>query len=197
MKIYFTSFLLLLILFFSTELNAQEKQYVIEMKEAGVRGRNLTAIAVDYKKIKAKLDSVQTLSGKSKFQEDLMEMVHYLSIDVNKLEGYTQKGKTSMAIGNGNLAWYYLFDREFKKAENVALKALELDESQKWIYTNLGHAYLLQGNYKAAKSTYKKIKKLSNADGKPYSEVILNDLELLEKQGIEIPKALKIRKYLR
>ena len=48
----------------------------------------------------------------------------------------------------GNLSWQYLFSRQYTEAEQAAKKALELDDSQHWVETNLGHSFLLRGDLK-------------------------------------------------
>lgn len=83
--------------------------------------------------------------------------------------------------------------KEFAKAEQCASEALEIDISQKWIFTNLAAALLLQGKYADAEELYVFLKPELKSS-------LLDDLAAYEQAGV-IPKERKadverIRKML-
>lgn len=190
----------LLITFFSifiiTPILSQDSLYIIDAEYGKLR--NLTLLSQDYQNARKKRDGLKTLKGKSIYQKEIVRLTHYFAIDLMvKEETYTKEGKLILGKEYGNLAWYYLFEEEFAKATEAAIKGLELAPSQTWIKTNLGHSYLLSGNYKKAKKVYEEFKELKQEDGRIFKEIILEDLKILEEEGIEIPKKEKIRKYLK
>ena len=83
----------------------------------------------------------------------------------------------------GTLSFYKLFAGRFNEAEEDALKGLELDPAQDWIKTNLGHSYLLRGQYGMAVSAYQELKGKTDGD-RPYKEILIEDFELLSTNGI-------------
>ena len=89
----------------------------------------------------------------------------------------------------GKLSYYYLFSKKNKKAIYFAKKALILDKTQIWIYKNLAHSYLLNGNIKKAKKIYFKYRaqrmeaELLKKD-KLWKEVVLDDFYQFKKNNI-------------
>ncbi len=108
-------------------------------------------------------------------------------IEQYKKERQTDNIKTIISIAYGNLSWYYLFEREFSEAGKSALIALEYDNTQEWVYTNLAHVLLFKDKYEEAKKIYMKMKEkpytYSDNYGN-YGEVFLSDLKELQKVGI-------------
>jgi tetratricopeptide (TPR) repeat protein len=191
---------ILLIIFLSifiiTPIISQDSLYITDVGYGKLR--NLTLLSKEYQSAQKKRDGLETSKGKSIYQKEIVRLTHYFAIDLMvKEETYTKEGKLILGKEYGNLAWYYLFEEEYEKAAEAAIKGLELAPSQTWIKTNLGHSYLLLGNYKKAKKVYKEFKELKQEDGKKFKEIILEDLIILEEEGIEIPKKKKIRKYLK
>jgi tetratricopeptide (TPR) repeat protein len=100
----------------------------------------------------------------------------------------------SKAAGDfGNLSWQYLFNGQYAQAEQAAKKALELDDSQHWVKTNLGHSYLLRGNLKKAKQVYREY---MDDDGPKAKSMLLKDLDALEAGGVKHGDIGKVRKWL-
>lgn len=93
----------------------------------------------------------------------------------------------------GNLSWQYLFNRQYAEAQHAAQKALELDDSQHWVMTNLGHAYLLRGDLKKAKKVYREY---MDKDGPKAKSMLLKDLDDLEAGGVVHKGISKARKWL-
>jgi tetratricopeptide (TPR) repeat protein len=104
----------------------------------------------------------------------------------------------------GSLSWYYLFAREFQKAEESALNGINLahkhqmDSTALWINTNLAHALLFQGKYDEAKAIYLKYKDQPYPlePEKTFGELFLKDLDELEKAGITHSDMTKIKALL-
>lgn len=105
----------------------------------------------------------------------------------------------------GNLSFYYLFTKQFKKAEQFSKRGLELYPDNEWIISNLAPALLYQGKYEEAEKIYYKYKdrmiKLYS-DIYPfeyhfykrtYDEYFFEDLKDLEKEGITHPDVKKAR----
>lgn len=93
----------------------------------------------------------------------------------------------------GNLSWQYLFNKQYAEAETAALKALELDASQHWAKTNLGHSFLLRGDLKKAKKVYREY---MEEDGAKAKSMLLKDLDDLEANGVAHTGIPKARKWL-
>ena len=92
--------------------------------------------------------------------------------------------KKLLAITYGNLSWYYLFSHQFEKAEIHAMKGLELESSEIWIYTNLAHSYLLQGKYDEAENIFNTYKDLLLNTEETFGQIALKDLINLKSEGI-------------
>lgn len=93
----------------------------------------------------------------------------------------------------GNLSWQYLFSRQYAEAEQAAQKALDLDDSQHWVETNLGHSFLLRGDLKKAKQVYREY---MDQDGPKAKSMLLQDLDALEAGGVRHGDIGKARKWL-
>ncbi|GJM31249.1 MAG: hypothetical protein DHS20C18_02500 [Saprospiraceae bacterium] len=102
---------------------------------------------------------------------------------------------TRTANAYGNMAWYYLFNRQFAEATQAAQRGLGLDETQEWINTNLALGLLYQGKMEDATALYSRLKDLpyNNAT---YKSTFLEDLVALEKEGITCAGVEEIRRLL-
>ena len=84
------------------------------------------------------------------------------------------------------LARLCLFARQYPEAETAAEKVLSLDPSQNWVRTNLGHSWLLRGEWKKARQVYKQY--IANEqDPAQAKTTLLKDLDDLQAAGA-IPK---------
>jgi tetratricopeptide (TPR) repeat protein len=83
-----------------------------------------------------------------------------------------------------SLSWWSLFAKDYALSEKAARRCLELDETQVYVLTNLGHSQILRGQYNAGMATYEKLKGKKGGEGKDYKQVLLNDLKALEAEGI-------------
>jgi len=94
--------------------------------------------------------------------------------------------KNGLSYIYGNLSWYYLIERDYRKALDYAQKALTLDPSQKWIETNLAHALLLLGKKEKAKMIY--LKHIGETvDNESWEDIILEDISTLKENNITSP----------
>jgi len=105
-----------------------------------------------------------------------------------------------LANSYGSLSWNYLLMKDYAQSEQSARQALKLDNTQTWVKTNLAHALLFQNRFSEAEKIYKELSKTPR-DNEPYTQVLLEDLDKLEKAGV-IPEKQKsnvekIRKMLR
>lgn len=106
------------------------------------------------------------------------------------------EGNTLLSKNYGTLAWYALVNKKYTRAENYSKMGIMLDSNNVWINTNLVLAFLLQNEFKKAKKIY------LNLMDKPYgnssfSEAFLEDIENLEKEGIEHKDFSRIRQLLK
>ena len=93
----------------------------------------------------------------------------------------------------GSLSNFAIFVNEFQLAEQYAIKALTIDPSQQWIFSNLAAAQLFQGKYAEAEEIYYNLKN-------ELKDSFLQDFIEFEAAGV-IPKERKadverIRKML-
>jgi len=111
---------------------------------------------------------------------------------------YPQSKKLSVRVAEsyGFLAWVSLFAQQFPEAEAAATKGLQLDSKQDWIYTNLALGYLYQGKMKEARKLYKQLKDKPYQKG-TFKDVFLEDLDLLEAEGITCEGVKDIRALLK
>jgi tetratricopeptide (TPR) repeat protein len=181
--------------------NAQFKQYldivrkilvsldappsIFDLDTSGVATKQMT----DYKKAVAEAESdIEKLAPQSKL----------VTAYENLLKTYKGNKQDSTDLSNayGSLAWYQMFNRQFSVAEQSAQYGLALDASQEWINANLAVALLYQGKWKVAKRIYLSLK--DKPYGKvTYKEMLLSDLDELEKEGILHADMAKIRVLLK
>jgi tetratricopeptide (TPR) repeat protein len=106
--------------------------------------------------------------------------------DINRLlNKYKEKMIYKIAFPSncGNLAYYYLFIKEYALSEQYARQALALDSSQIWIKTNLAHALLFQNRIAEAEAIYRELSKMLYQNNETYTPTILEDFDALEKAG--------------
>jgi len=107
---------------------------------------------------------------------------------------------SALANNYGTLSWNYLFIKEYKQAEQSALKALKLDNTQTWVKTNLAHALLFQNKFSKAEKIYKELSQTTIKGNETYTKAILKDFDELEKAGVISEKSKvnveKIKKML-
>lgn len=85
----------------------------------------------------------------------------------------------------GNHAWFSLFAYEYEESLETALDGLALDATQLWIWTNVAHALLLQGNVDEARFTYKAYLGEPIGDDKAaWGVIIAQDFAMMKAAGL-------------
>ncbi|MCB0628824.1 MAG: tetratricopeptide repeat protein [Saprospiraceae bacterium] len=96
-----------------------------------------------------------------------------------------------------HLAHYLLFSEDFRGAESIARRALEVNPTAEWVFLNLAHALLLQGRYAEAEVIYLERKDQAYKGAKNWGQAAIEDLNALESAGITHADVEKIRRVLR
>lgn len=133
----------------------------------------LVVQAQDEQSASAKADTLQQVT-------DLKQTIALLRSNQNIL------GKSN-ALGNlyGSLSWNYLLSKDYKPAEQMALKALQTDSTQAWVRISLAHALMFQGKTAAAIKLYDElINTPSGYQKETYATILSDDFELLKNKGI-------------
>ena len=87
--------------------------------------------------------------------------------------------------------------KKFEEAEKISKRGLEIDSTQVFIKTNLGHALLLQGKYDEALKVYQDYANDEKQDDyKTNIEILIQDFDDLEKAGITHKDIEKVKKAL-
>jgi tetratricopeptide (TPR) repeat protein len=107
-----------------------------------------------------------------------------LAESCDKLKGLNEKLLPLAVSQYGSLSWWALFAKDYALAEKAALRCLELDNTQEYVLTNLGHSQILRGQYDKGIATYQKLKGKKDNEGKDYKSVLIQDLNDLEVAGI-------------
>ncbi|MBC7777311.1 MAG: tetratricopeptide repeat protein [Phycisphaerae bacterium] len=96
----------------------------------------------------------------------------------------------------GDISSFYLLVSKCPEAAAAAEKALALDSTQNWVRSNLGHSYLLRGNWDKAKSVYEEYLK-NETDPAEAKKTLAKDWDELEAAGITCPEMAKARAWLK
>lgn len=119
---------------------------------------------------------------------EVMENVRaYRSAAMKKSPHFTEPFNmdSALAVYQGNSSWYKLFVSDFSGAISSAKVGLQLAPNELWIYSNLGHAYMLIGDIRQARSTYQILKgKTDQYNQKHFRDILIADLIQLEKAGV-------------
>lgn len=93
---------------------------------------------------------------------------------------------TELANALNNRAWYGFFLQEFTAIESDVREAITLGTDNKYLYTNLPPALLLQGKYEEALALYQAWmdKPFGEQELPDYRAAFLDDLNIFEKAGI-------------
>lgn len=95
-----------------------------------------------------------------------------------------------------NLSWICLFLQKYPEAQAAAEQTLQVDPNQNWVRSNLGHAYLLRGEWKMAKQVYEQYI-AGEQDPAEAKTILAKDWDELEAAGITCPEMQKAREWLR
>ncbi|MHA4846054.1 tetratricopeptide repeat protein [Flavitalea antarctica] len=134
----------------------------------------------------------------------LILLKHLVQRKSELIKGGKFNNVVSLGHDYNDLAWYLLLSRKYAEAEQAALKALEpgvkkpadYDREIEYAKANLALALLLQNKYDEAKKIYGSLKDKSDADGRTFVSIFLDDMAELKKNGISHPDYDKIKAYL-
>jgi hypothetical protein len=90
-----------------------------------------------------------------------------------------------LSIDFGNLAFYSLFVKKFDNALDYAIKGLQLDSTNDYIYTNLALGYLFTNQFDKAEEVYNRFKDKIRFDNQTlFKDSFKQDFRDLETNGI-------------
>ena len=100
--------------------------------------------------------------------------------------------KTNIIIVNGKanaldfntLGYSYLMTKQYSKAIKLLKDGEKLDDSELLIQMNLAHAYLLNKDFKTAKTIYKKYQFQNVTDSLSWSQKVKQDFDTFKKAGL-------------
>lgn len=101
--------------------------------------------------------------------------------------------KTNIIIVNGKanaldfntLGYSYLMTKQYSKAIKSLKNSEKLDESELLIQINLAHAYLLNKDFKLAKTIYKKYQLQNVTESLSWSQKVKQDFDTFKKAGLQ------------
>ena len=120
----------------------------------------------------------------------LEQIIHELEIKYKENPRH-QKLNNLLSVTYGNVAWYYVFRKQFLRVIESAQRGLALDSTQTWIYSNLALGYLLQERWPEAKEIYRKYKNFGSL-----MEMFLSDIHTLREAGLIFPKMREAEEFL-
>ncbi len=145
------------------------------------------------------LRNIAQVKDSTEAKKDFVHVVragHLLAETCDSLQHLGEQIKTLAMQQYGSLSWWALFYRDYPLAERAALRCLALDPEQLYVYTNLGHAYLLRGDLQNAKAAYLHLKGKKEGGGKDYKIVLAEDFQALEAESITHRDMAEVRKWL-
>jgi tetratricopeptide (TPR) repeat protein len=138
-----------------------------------------TSVEADISYILREAIKDTTNTGKRDHYAQIVRLDKHLGIDRGGQEDHL---RISQHINS--LAYYQLLCGDYKECETNILVGIDLHPENKYLYTNLAPALLLQGKYKSAKRAYKKYAKkpFDDSVGFPlFADAFLDDFDILEK----------------
>ena len=102
---------------------------------------------------------------------------------ISKLQSIVVYGKATILDYNA-LGYAYIITKQYGKAIKFLKQGETLDNSELLLQLNLAHAYLLNKDFKSAKSIYKKYQSQNVTDGLGWTQKVKLDFETFEKAGL-------------
>ena len=102
---------------------------------------------------------------------------------ISKLQSIVVDGKATVLDYNA-LGYAYIITKQYGKAIKFLKQGEILDNSELLLQLNLAHAYLLNKDFKSAKSIYKKYQSQNVTDGLGWTQKVKLDFETFEKAGL-------------
>lgn len=103
---------------------------------------------------------------------------------IAKMNSIINNGKAKVTDYN-TLGYYYLITKQYSKALKVLQEGEKLDVTELLIQLNLAHAYLLNGNYKSAKTIHKTYFNQNVTDSLGWTQKTKLDFDAFQKAGIQ------------
>ena len=137
-----------------------------------------------------------------KAETDTINLYQLYTALCDTLRIYSQKDsdyQTDFVQALNSRAWYGFFLKKFKAVESDIREGMALDTNNKYLFTNLPPALLLQGKYDEALVEYQKYKDVSYGDQNlaTYKDAFLDDLNAFEATGIIPPERMEGVKKIR
>jgi len=105
--------------------------------------------------------------------------------------------KIQMGRHYNSLAWYSIVTQQLNDVEYYLNQSIKYDPESKYPVSNRPLVLLLKGNYKEAEALYIKLKdEPFEEPNSTFRDEFLEDLNLVEAEGIKINNAKKIRRIL-
>jgi hypothetical protein len=112
--------------------------------------------------------------------------INLINTDVNENNIASIRGNADYYLG---WSWYMLYGKDVRDVPTMLNKVIPLLSesavSKKTLHTNLAHAYLLSGDYDAAKLVYEKFKGQKVDDSKIWDDIIMDDFKSLQEKGVQ------------
>jgi tetratricopeptide (TPR) repeat protein len=89
------------------------------------------------------------------------------------------------ALDYGNIGLAYIMTKQYAKAIKLLQEGAKLDDTELVVKLNLAHAYLLNKEWRNAKSIYKQYQFQNVADSISWGQKIKQDFSTFKKAGIE------------
>ena len=102
---------------------------------------------------------------------------------ISKLQSIVADGKATVLDYNA-LGYAYIITKQYGKAIKFLKQGEMLDNSELLLQLNLAHAYLLNKDFKSAKSIYKKYQSQNVTDGLGWTQKVKLDFETFKKAGL-------------
>lgn len=128
-------------------------------------------------------------SSSDKLYADLRHQISDL-MRQKKFREAIEKTEIMAVFGKANakdfnaLGYAYLMTKQYSKAIKSLKDGEKLDDSELLIQMNLAHAYLLDNDYKAAKTIYKKYQFQNVTDSLSWSDKVKQDFETFKSAGL-------------
>lgn len=148
-------------------------------------------------------DLARTAMNLGLFYSDVQKMGDSEKMYLRSLEVYERLAKSNpsqfepaLARTLGNLSFSYLFVSKYPQAAAAAERTLTLDSSKNWVRTNLGHSWLLRGEWDKAKAIYNTYI-AGEKDPIEAKKTLAKDWDDLEAAGVTNKAVKKARAWLK
>ncbi len=164
-----------------SDLLQVEKNYAIDtITEESLRATG---------EIKAYYDIIRDKSYAAFKKGEIEEAITIITIEM------LAKGRATY-IDYGMLGDYYLFSKQFTKAEDVYVKGVKLNPSEIHFQLNLAHVYLFTDRISEAKAIHKQYAQENLSSGKSWKEQATSDFKAFEKYDLPTNNFKKILRIL-